>query len=57
VTYAAETRAETSKIKEILKTMEMRMLRIIRKISLRSEQIRQDYGIRDVIRWIVRARQ
>ncbi|XP_044749778.1 uncharacterized protein LOC123310376 [Coccinella septempunctata] len=56
LTYAAETRAETSETKRKMRTTEMRILRTIRGITLR-DRIRntdtlRELGIRDVFRWV-----
>lgn len=55
LTYAAETRAATSRTKQTMKTTEMRALRSIIRVTLRdkikSETIRETCGIQDVVRW------
>lgn len=60
LTYAAETRAETSHTKRLLRTTEMKVLRSIRGISLRdrvrNEDTLRETGVQDVVRWI-RARR
>lgn len=56
LTYAAETRAETSKTKQLLRTTEMKTLRAIKGVTLRdqlrSSDIRQELQTEDVVRWI-----
>ncbi|XP_072764658.1 uncharacterized protein [Anoplolepis gracilipes] len=60
LTYAAETRAETSKTKRMMRTTEMRILRTIKGVSLRdrirSSDIRREFELQDVVRW-TRARR
>ncbi|XP_044744146.1 uncharacterized protein LOC123306294 [Coccinella septempunctata] len=60
LTYAAETRAETSTTKRMARTTEMRILRSIKGITLRdhvrSSDIREELEVQDVVRW-VRARR
>lgn len=55
LTYAAETRADTSKTKQMTRTTEMKTLRAITNLSLRdrvrSERIRETCNIQDVVRW------
>lgn len=55
LTYAVETRAETAKTKQIFRTTEMRTLRAIRRVSLqdrmRSNEIREELKVQDVVRW------
>lgn len=54
LTYPTETRAETSTAKRIMRTTEMRILRIIKEVTLRdrirSEDIREELGVQDVVR-------
>lgn len=54
LTYAAETRAETAKPKQILATNEMKTLRTIKEVTLKghvkSNNIRGN--VEDVVRWI-----
>lgn len=56
LTYATETRAETSTTKRIMRTTEMKTLRTIKGVSLRdrirSQDIREELGIQDVVRWV-----
>lgn len=53
--YANETRAETSKTKRMMKTIEMKILRTVKGVILkdrvRSDTIRQELNIQDVVRW------
>lgn len=60
LTYAAETRAETRRTKNVMRTTEMRTSRSIVGVSLRdrirSSQIREQCKVQDVVRW-VRARR
>lgn len=60
LTYAAETREETSKTKKIIRTTEMKILRTIKGVTLReqirSEAIRNKLEIQDIMRW-TRARR
>ncbi|XP_044750499.1 uncharacterized protein LOC123310880 [Coccinella septempunctata] len=60
LTYTAETRAETSTIKRIARTTEMRILRSIKGETLRdhvrSSDIREELEVQDVVR-SVRARR
>ncbi|XP_055389680.1 uncharacterized protein LOC129618740 [Condylostylus longicornis] len=55
LTYSAETRAETSRTKQMARKTEMRMLSEITGYSLgnriRSEAIREECNIQDVVRW------
>jgi hypothetical protein len=52
LTYAAETRAETSNTKQLLRSAKMRVLRNIKGVTLR-ERIRSDEGNAiDVARWV-----
>lgn len=55
MTYAVETRADTSETKRMMRTNEMRTLRAITGNTLRdhrrSEEIREECGILDVVRW------
>ncbi|XP_055389920.1 uncharacterized protein LOC129618916 [Condylostylus longicornis] len=55
LTYAAETRADTSKTKQRLRTTEMQTLRQICNYSLRdkkrSSDIRNMCGVQDIVRW------
>ncbi|XP_072766481.1 uncharacterized protein [Anoplolepis gracilipes] len=55
LTYAVETRADITRTKRILRTTEMRTLRAIRGVNLgdrmRSEQIRRECKIQDIVRW------
>jgi len=57
---AAEIRAETSKIKRLMKITEMNILRMIKGVSLRqqirNETIRNEIDIQDIVRWM-RARR
>lgn len=59
MTYAGETRAETTSIKQYL--IEMRILRAIMGYTKydrkTNEKIRQECGIQDVVRWIRRRRR
>ena len=62
LTYAIETRAETSKTKALARTTELKTLRSILGVSLfdhiRNEEIRQRCGVQDIVRWArVRRRQ
>jgi len=49
-------RAEISKTKRTLRTIEMRRLKVIRGITrrdkVRNEEIRKDCNIQDILRWI-----
>jgi len=45
LTYAAKMRTKTSKIKRILKTTEMRMLRVIRAVSLKNRIRNKQIGL------------
>ncbi|XP_048520668.1 uncharacterized protein LOC125503803 [Dendroctonus ponderosae] len=60
MTYAAETRAENTTTKRLLRTTEMRVLRSITGHTLydmkRSEEIRDSCKVSDVVRW-TRARR
>lgn len=60
LTYAAETRSETSTTKRMARTTEMRILRCIKGVTLRdrvrSADIREELEVQDVVRWI-RARR
>ncbi|XP_045475000.1 uncharacterized protein LOC123680922 [Harmonia axyridis] len=55
MTYAVETRAETERTKQKLRTIEMRILRRISGVTLRDRQtnksIRQRTGVQDVVKW------
>ncbi|XP_045466561.1 uncharacterized protein LOC123675258 [Harmonia axyridis] len=55
MTYAVETRAETERTKQQLRTMKMRILRRISGVTLRDRQtnksIRQRTGVQDVVKW------
>jgi len=55
LTYAAETRAESTKTKQIMRATEMKTLRSITGLSLRdrvrSETIRETCEVQDVVRW------
>lgn len=61
MTYAAETRAETTTTKRILRTTEMKTLRAITGNTLRdrrrNEDIRRDCETQDVVRWIRKRRR
>jgi len=52
--YAAETRAETSKMKRTLRVAEMRTLKaikaVIRRNRVRNKQIRKECNIQDILR-------
>ncbi|XP_044746226.1 uncharacterized protein LOC123322928 [Coccinella septempunctata] len=55
LTYASETRAETSKTKSIMRTTEMKILRTIKGVTLRDRirsDIRAELGVQDVVRWV-----
>lgn len=55
LTYAAETRAETSQTKRVKRTMKMRILRTIKSVKLRdrmrSDTIQKELEVQDVVRW------
>lgn len=55
MTYAVETRADTSKTKHLLRKTEMRVLRTITGKTLRdrirSETIRETCKVQDIVRW------
>lgn len=61
MTYGAETRAETSVTKRILRTTEMKTLRMITGYTLRDRQrnvdIREKCQTNDVVRWIRQRRR
>ena len=62
LTYASETRAETTYIQHLPRTTEMKIIRAIHGKTLRdkigSDQLRQLNGIQDIIKWTnVRRRQ
>lgn len=56
MTYAAETRAETSATKRKMRTAEMKILRTIKGTTLhdriRNEDTRRELGVQDVVRWV-----
>lgn len=56
LTYAAETRAETTKTKKLLRSTEMKTLRAIKGVTLRdqirSSAIRDELQTEDVVRWV-----
>lgn len=56
MTYAAETRADTRKTKEIARVSEMKILRSIVGCSLRNRipntEIRETCDVQDVVRWM-----
>jgi hypothetical protein len=49
---AAETRAETSKTKQLLRSAEMRVLRNILRERIRSDDVRAECNVIDVARWV-----
>ena len=55
LTYAAETRAETTPTQQILRTTEMKIIRAIHgktlRDKIRSEHLQQLSGIQDVVKW------
>ena len=55
LTYASETRAETTYTQQLLRTIEMKTIRAIHGKTLRdkfrSDQLRQLSGIQDIIKW------
>ena len=55
LTYASETRAETTYTQQLLRTIEMKTIRAIHgktlRDKIRSDQLRQLSGIQDVIKW------
>jgi hypothetical protein len=61
MTYALETRAETSRTRQILEANEMKILRkIVGKTKIdriRSQQIRESCGIQPVNEWVERRRE
>lgn len=61
MTYAAETRAESSKTKRLMRTTEMKILRSITGKTLRdrirSEDIRTTCETQDVVRWVRQRRR
>ena len=55
LTYASETRAETTYTQQLLQTTEMKIIRAIHgktlRDKIRSDQLRQLSGIQDIIKW------
>ena len=55
LTYALETRIETTYSQQLLRTTEMKIIRVIRgktlRDKIRSDQLRQLSGIQDIIKW------
>ena len=55
LTYASETRAETAGTQQPLRTTEMKIIRAVHGKTIgdkiRSDQLRQLSGIRDIIKW------
>ena len=55
LTYASETRAETTYTQQLLRTIEMKTIRAIYgktlRDNIRSDQLRQLSGIQDIIKW------
>ena len=55
MTYGIETRADTTRTKNLLRTTEMKTLRAIAGVSLRdrirNEEIRRTCDIEDIVRW------
>ena len=55
LTYASETRAETTYTQQLLRTIEMKTIRAIHgktlRDKIRSDQLRQLSGIQDIIKW------
>ncbi|GJQ84871.1 hypothetical protein Trydic_g491 [Trypoxylus dichotomus] len=56
LTYVVETPADTTKTKNMLKTMDMKTLRVIKKVSLkdqiRSKMIKEDLEIQEIVRFL-----
>lgn len=61
MTYAAETRVDTAKTKQLLETTELNILRRIigktRRDSVRSKEIREECNIQRIEEWIIRRRE
>jgi len=55
LTYASETRAETAYTQQILRTTEMKTIRVIHgkmlRDKIRSDQLRHLSRIQDIIKW------
>jgi hypothetical protein len=55
LTYASETRAETTYTKQLFRTIEMKTVTAIHgktlRDKIRSDQLRQLSGIQDIIKW------
>lgn len=53
---ASETRAETSKTRNIMRTTEMKILQTIKEVILRdqirSDDIRTELDVNDVVKWV-----
>lgn len=56
MTYASETRADTSRTKQLMRTTEMNTLRAIvgvtRRDRVRNKDIREECKVRDVVRFV-----
>ena len=56
LTYASETRAETTYTQQLLRTIEMKTIRATHgktlRDKIRSDQLRQLSGIQDIIKWV-----
>jgi stage III sporulation protein SpoIIIAA len=62
LTYALETRAETTYTQQLLQTAEMKIIRAIHgkrlRDKIRSDQLQQLSGIQDIVKWVnVRRRE
>jgi hypothetical protein len=55
LTYASETRAETTYTQQLLRTTEMKIIRAIYgktlRDKIRSDQLQQLSGIQDIVKW------
>ncbi|XP_050516917.1 uncharacterized protein LOC126891697 [Diabrotica virgifera virgifera] len=61
ITYASETKPDTNRTLQMMRTVEMRTLRSIQGKTLRDrircEDVRQNYGIQDIGRWFRQRRR
>jgi hypothetical protein len=55
LTYASETRAETTYTEQLLRTTEMKIIRAIHgktvRDKIRSDKLQQLSGIQDIVKW------